>query len=270
MRKLWIAVVAGVVAAVSVAGVASAENTYEVDIASGGPGMTPGSPSKPFPSFLNFGYEVDDTQDLRPSVINQYFIAAEGIKYFPDARPTCTFAQADEAPAFDRACRKAIVGSGSIANEFGASADRTQKGPCDVKLTLINISTGSDGATTRQIRREGGMAIRIDSIQGRCPIPVHGALAAPMYDIRLGGVPTSELRFRVPDTLTHPAPAVDNSVIDVVSRVRRVTGRVKVRGKTRRVGFASAVGRKGRQRTVRVTFVDETNRRFTATTTYPR
>ena len=48
------------------------------------------------------------------------------------------------------------------------------------------------------------------------------------------------------------------------------TGKVKVQGKTRTVGFASAVGRKGAKRTVRVTFVSEDGVRSTATTTYPK
>ncbi len=68
----------------------------------------------------------------------------------------------------------------------------------------------------------------------------------------------------------HPAPGVDNSVIDVTSHVLRKTGKVKVNGKTRTVGFASVVGRKGKTRTVRVTFVDETGHKATATTTYPK
>ena len=92
MRKLWIAGVAAVVVVFSAVGVAYAVNTYEVDIASGSPNKA-GSAAKPVPSTLNFGYEVGDTAGNRPSIINQYFIAAEGIKYFPKARPTCTFAQ---------------------------------------------------------------------------------------------------------------------------------------------------------------------------------
>jgi hypothetical protein len=267
MRKLWIAVVAAVVAALSVAGIASAVNTYEVDIASGSPNVK-GSPSKPVPVSLNFGYEVGDTDGLRPSIINQYFIASEGIKYFPKARPTCTFAQASQSPSYSRACRKAILGSGTINNQAGAPTDRTQKLPCKVNLTLLNISNGP-GVT----RARGAMAIRIDTDDDanppECPIPVHGALAAPIFNVKIEGIPTSELRFRVPDDLTHPG-GLDNSVIDVVSRVQRKTGRVKVKGKTRTVGFASAVGRKGNKRTVRVTFVSEDGQRSTATTTYPR
>jgi hypothetical protein len=264
MRKLWIAAVAAVVVAVSAAGVAYAVNTYVVDIASGSPNKA-GSAAKPVPSTLNFGYEVGDTNNNRPSVINQYFIAAEGIKYFPKARPTCTFAQADESPAYNRKCRAALVGNGTIANAFGPATDPTAKAGCDVKLTLLNISNGP-GVT----KKRGGMAIRIDTDPPACPLSIHGALAAPIFDVKIEGIKSSELRFRVPDNLVHPAPGVDNSVIDVSSKVLRKTGKVKIKGKTRTVGFASAVGRKGKQRTVRVTFVDETGHRETATTTFPK
>jgi hypothetical protein len=266
MRKIWIAgTVAAVAAAVLVAGAAYAVNTYVVDIASGGPGNKAGSAAKPLPVFLNFGYEVGDSENLRPSVINQYFIAAEGIKYFPKARPTCTFSQAKESPKYASKCKAAVVGRGTIANAFGAAVDRTAKAACDVKLTLLNISNGP-GVT----KKRGGMAIRIDTDPPDCPLSIHSALAAPIFDVKIEGIPTSELRFKVPDNLVHPAPGVDNSVIDVASKVLRVTGKVKVKGKTRTVGFASAVGRKGKKRTVRVTFVDETNHRFTAFTTFPK
>lgn len=266
MRKIWIAgAVAAVAAAVLVAGAAYAVNTYVVDIASGGPGNKVGSAAKPLPVFLNFGYEVGDSENLRPSVINRYFIAAEGIKYFPKARPRCTFSQADESPAYNKKCKAAVVGHGTIANAFGASNDRTAKAPCDVKLTLLNISNGP-GVT----KKRGAMAIRIDTGPPDCPLEIHGSLAAPIFDVKIEGVPTSELRFKVPDSLVHPAPGVDNSVIDVVSKVLRVTGKVKIHGKNLKVGFASAVGRKGKKRTVRVTFVDETNHKFTAFTTFPK
>jgi hypothetical protein len=263
MRKLWIAGVAAVVAAFSVAGIAYAVNTYDVNLASGSPNKK-GSPSKPVPSTLNFGYLVDDSEDLRPSIINQYRIAAEGVKYFTKARPTCTFSQASQSPSFARACRAAIVGNGTIENEAGAPTDRSQKLPCNVDLTLINISNGP-GVT----RKRGGMAIRIDTDPPDCPIPVHGALAAPIFDVKIEGVPTSELRFNVPDDLTHPG-GLDNSVIKVVSRVQRKTGRVRIKGTRRTVGFASVVGRKGRQRTVRVTFRSEDGNLQTATTTFPK
>jgi hypothetical protein len=114
------------------------------------------------------------------------------------------------------------------------------------------------------------LSIRIDTDPPACPLSIHGALAAPIFDVKIAGIPSSELRFRVPDNLAHPAPGVDNSVIDVTSKVLKKTGKVKVKGKTRTVGFASAVGRKGKTRTVRVTFVSEDGERSTATTTYPK
>jgi hypothetical protein len=265
MRKLLVGAIVAAVAGASVVSVAFAANTYEVTPASGGPGNRAGSAAKPIPAFLDFGFEVGDTENLRPSVIRQYRIAAEGIKYFSKARPTCTFAQADESPDFNPACRRAIVGSGSIANAFGPANDRTVKGACDVRITLINVSNGP-GIT----RKRGGMAIRIDGEPPACPLPLHRSIPAPFFDVRIQGIPSHELRFTVPDNLRHPAPGVDNSVIDTASRVRRVTGKVRIRGQRRTVGFASVVGRRGRTRTVRVVFVSEDGRRVTATTTFPK
>jgi hypothetical protein len=278
MRKLWMAVAGAIVIAIAMAGVAVAVNTYDVDVAASKPGAK-GSAAGPVPAQFRFGFEVGDTEGLRPQVIRQYRIAAEGLQSFPDARPTCTFAQANDTSVTDpddlsRACRRAKVGQGAIDNDFGSPTDRTQKGDCDVQVTLFNISTGDPRfrQTVSQIRRRGGMAIRIDTYlnpdgsedTSRCPIAVHEALAAPFYDVRIQGVSTAELRFAVPDTLAHPA-GLDNSLTDVVATVQRKTGRVRVRGTRRQVGFYSLVGRKGAKRTVRVTFVDESGDRQTAT-----
>ena len=99
-----------------------------------------------------------------------------------------------------------------------------------MKLTLINISTGDPRypKTVKQIKKRGGMAIRIDTDPPDCPIPVHEALAAPFYDTKLEGIPTSELRFTVPDTLAHPG-GLDNSVVEVTSRIQKLTGKVRRR-----------------------------------------
>jgi hypothetical protein len=265
MRKLWMAVAGAVVLAIAVAGIASAVNTYDVHLANSK--SKKGSVAKPAPASLKFGYRVGDTENLRPQVIREYRIAAEGLQSFPDARPTCTFDQANAPIEFDSACNKAIVGSGTIENEAGAPNDRSQKLPCNVELTLINISTGDprEPKTVRQVKRRGGMAIRIDTDPPACPIPVHESLAAPFYDVKIQGISTAELRFRVPDTLAHPG-GLDNSVKEVESSILRKTGNVRIKGKRRKVGFYSSVGRKGKTRTVRVTFVDESGVKKTATT----
>ena len=277
MRKLLVAAMS-LAAVMAVAGVAFAANTYTVDLAKSSPGK--GTRAKPIPTKLDFGYSVGDTEGKRPFVIREYRIAAEGTYTFPKARPRCTFDQATDPNVTDpaqlsAACRKANVGTGSINNLAGAppppDSNRDQKLPCNVKLTLINISTGDPRfpKTVSQIRKRGGIAIRIDTDPPDCPIPVHEALAAPFYDTKIEGIPTSELRFTVPDTLAHPG-GLDNSVVNVVSRIKKLTGKVPVRRGVpvatakRTVGFYSLVGRKGRTRTTRVTFIDESGAKSTA------
>jgi hypothetical protein len=267
MRKLWTAVVAAIVISVAVAGIAIAENTYVVPKALiGASPNAKGSLKKPVPAKLKFGFTVGDTENLRPQVVREYRIAAEGLQSYPDARPTCTFDQAN-ALEVDSACNKAIVGKGTIDNFAGAPTDRSQKLSCNVKLTQINISSGDPAypKTVSQINRRGGMAIRIDVDQGaNCPIPIHTALAAPFYDTKVDGVSTAELRFTVPDRLAHPA-GLDNAVLKVTTTIDKKKGKVKIRGKKRTVGFYSLVGRKGKKRTTRVTFIDESGVKKTAT-----
>jgi hypothetical protein len=273
MRKLLLAAFA-LAAVLAVAGVAYAANTYTVDLAKSSPGK--GSRAHPIPSKLDFGYSVGDTEGKRPFVIREYRIAAEGTFAFPKSRPRCTYDQATNPTAntpaeLAGACKKAFVGTGAIKNLAGAPNDRDHSVPCNVTLTLINISTGDPRypKTVKQIRKRGGIAIRIDADQTTCPIPVHEALAAPFYDTKIDGVPTSELRFTVPDTLAHPG-GLDNSVINVVSHIQKKTGKVAVKhgvpaaAAKRKVGFYSLVGRKGKTRTTRVTFVDESGAKFTA------
>ena len=267
MRKLWMAVAGAVVLAIAVAGIASAVNTYDVHLANS-KAAGKGTTAKPVPASLKFGYRVGDTENLRPQVIKEYRIAAEGLQSFPDARPTCTYDQATaNAAKHDPACNKAVIGGGTIENEAGAPNDRSQKLACNVKLTLINISTGDprEPKTVSQIRKRGGIAIRIDTDPPACPIPVHSALAAPFYDVKIQGVSSAELRFSVPTELAHPG-GLDNAVKEVESNIQKKTGNVRIKGKRRKVGFYSSVGRKGKTRTVRVTFIDESGVKKTATT----
>ena len=290
MRKFWIGAVA-LVAVLAVAGAAVAANQYEVHLARGS--KSKGSLKNPEPTKLDFGYRVTDTENKRPFVIREYRIAAEGTHAYPKSRPKCTFDQATDPNVTDpaqlsSACRKAKVGVGTIANLAGAppppDSNRDQKLPCNVKLTLFNISTGDPRfpKTVSQIKKRGGLAIRIDTDPPDCPIPVHEALAAPFYDTKIEGIPTTELRFTVPDSLAHPG-GLDNAVVEVTSRIQNLTGKVPVKnGKPvfaaravasatkKTVGYYSNVGRKGKKRTVRVTFVDESGAKSTATTTFPK
>jgi hypothetical protein len=261
MRKRLIAALT-TVAVLGFGGVAFAENIYEVHIANSSP-KGKGTPSKPLPVKLGFGYTVGDTQGLRPTVIEQYRIAPEGLVSYSKLFPSCTYSQTKANPVA-RACRKAIVGSGLVRNNAGAGTDRTQKLVCNLKLTLYNLSDAG---------RNGGMAIRLDGDppapppdvrQPGCTLPVHESIKAPFFRVKLEGQRTSELRFSVPIQLQEPLPGVQNAVVEATSTVNRKTATTRIKGRRRTVGFYSEVGCKGRTRTTRVTFVDTQNRRFTA------
>jgi hypothetical protein len=56
-------------------------------------------------------------------------------------------------------------------------------------------------------------------------------------------------------------------VIDTSSTVSKKTAKTKIKGQTRTVGYYSEVGCKGKNRTVRVQFVDQQGRKFTANKT---
>lgn len=261
MRKRLIAALTGV-AVLAFGGVAFADNIYEVHIASSTPKGN-GTASKPLPVKLNFGYTVGDSAGLRPTVTAQYRIAPEGLITYPKLFPSCKFRQA-EAQQVASACRKAIVGSGLVRNEAGAATDRTQKLVCNLKLTLYNISDAG---------RNGGMAIRLDgdppaappgSQQVGCTLPVHTAIKAPFFNVKLEGLKTSELRFTVPLQLQEPLAGVQNAVVEARSVVNKKTAKTRIKRKQRTVGFYSEIGCKGRDRTTRVTFVDTQGRQFTA------
>jgi hypothetical protein len=264
MRKVVAAALAALVV-LSAAGTAYAVNEYEV-ISGGSRGE--GSPSRPAPGLVRFGFRVADTDGLRPSPSIDYRIGAEGLKYFPQARPSCTYAQAS-APDISSRCRRALVGSGIARNQFGARIDRTAKTVCNLRVRLYNIT--GPGIS----RKRGGLAIRLDADQKvitdpesreiGCPAPIGTALKGVMHDVRIGGLPASELRFSVPENLAHPLPGVDNSVVESDTTVRRLTGRVRVRGNMRRVGIYSSIGCNGNQRLSRVTFTDETGNSVRAT-----
>jgi hypothetical protein len=264
MRKRLIAALTSV-ALLALGGVAFAENVYNVTTGSTTPAGK-GTTSKPLPVKFNFGYTVGDSEGLRPLPIEQYRIAPEGLVSYAKLFPACKFSQAS-GPQLASACNKAKIGSGIVLNNAGATTDRTQKLVCNLKLGLYNISDAG---------KNGGLAIRLDgdppppppgSKTPGCTIGIHTAIKAPFFNVKLEGVKTSELRFTVPIQLQEPAPGVQNAVIDTSSTVSKKTAKTKIKGQTRTVGYYSEVGCKGKNRTVRVQFVDQQGRKFTANKT---
>jgi hypothetical protein len=130
-----------------------------------------------------------------------------------------------------------------------------------------------EAAGAAGMAEQGALAIRLDgdppapadadSRRAGCSLSIRTAIYAPFKSVRLGGLPASELRFRVPDNLAHPVTGLDNSVREAISGVGRKMRKARFRGKSRRLGFYNPVGCK-RRRTTRVRFVDEQGRLFTA------
>jgi hypothetical protein len=281
MRKFLIPAAAALVV-LAVAGLAYAANVYTVDGNTKPRGK--GTATKPLPVSLNFGYTVrDENPANRGTPVEKYFIGAEGLVTYPEEFPTCSGgsdgANNQDINTVKRVCRKARVGGGIIKAYAGPSQDQTVKLNCVLELNLYNLEPGNYGPRGRISRKHGGLAIRIDGAQpmppslddqykGQCAAPQNEAILAPYKPVRIKGVRSDELQFTVPQSLLHPG-GLDTVVQDVESAVRKRTARKRVGGRNRKIGFYSAVGCKGNQRSIQVTFISETGQKTPITKNRP-
>jgi hypothetical protein len=265
MRKLYIAALTAI-AALSLAGIALAANVYTVDGSTKPSGK--GSPAKPLPIQLSFDFQVEsDDPSVRGTPIETYAIGSEGLVTYPKVMKTCTFSQANRDGSVDPKCKKAKVGSGLVQNLVGPAASPTVKIFCNLNLVLYNISG---------VGKNGGMAIRLDGDPKEpplsspndktinCPTAIHSAIKAKFVKTKIAGLPASDLRFTVPAELLHPS-GLDTTVRNTISKILKKTGKVKIKGKKRKVGFYSSIGCKGGKRTIQATFIDEQGDKFKAT-----
>jgi hypothetical protein len=273
MRKFVIAAVAAV-SVLAVAAVAYAANVYTVDGSTSPRGK--GSASKPLPVSLNFDFSVrDENPANRGTPVEKYFIGAEGLVTYPEAFPACS-GGSDGVNNTDlnrvkQVCKKARVGGGIIKAYAGAPADQTQKLNCVLELNLYNLKPGNYGPRGRISKKNGGLAIRIDAEQavipnlndehkGKCVTEQNEAILAPYKPVKIKGVTSDELQFTVPQSLLHPS-GLETVVQNVESAVKKRTATKRIKGKNRKVGFYSAVGCKGNQRSIQVTFISEEGQR---------
>jgi hypothetical protein len=284
MRKLFTAAVA-VFAVLAVAGIAYAANVYTVDGSTSPRGK--GTPSKPLPVSLNFGYTVaDENPAFRGTPVEKYFIGAEGLVTYPEEFPTCPYstatgggANAQDASVAKKACKKARVGGGIIKAYAGPNQDQTVKLNCVLELNLYNLKPGNYGIRGKVSKKHGALGIRIDGVQasipnlndehkGKCATAQNEAILAPYKPVKIKGVKSDELQFTVPQSLLHPS-GLDTVVQDVTSAIKRIVGTKRIDGKNRKVGFYSAVGCKGNQRSIQVTFISESGQRTPVTKNKP-
>jgi hypothetical protein len=260
--------------ALAVAGIAWAANVYTVEGHSAPAGK--GTKAKPLPKALDFDFTVaDEVAANRGIPLKSYFIAAEGLVTYPEVFPNCSGgtsgANAPDLAAAQRACRRARVGGGIIKALVGSRNTPTESANCVLNLNLYNLKPGNYGEFGR-VGRNGGLAIRIDgdpppppnldnSQKGKCLAAQHQSILATYHPVKIQGITSDELRFTVPPELLHPAQGLDVTVRQVFSEIAKKTAKKKINGKRRTVGFYSAIGCKGRQRSVQVTFVSETGQR---------
>jgi hypothetical protein len=280
MRKFLIAAVAAV-SVLAVAAVAYAANVYTVD--GGTKPRGKGTASKPLPVSLNFDFSVsDENPAFRGTPVEKYFIGAEGLVTYPEEFPACSGgvdgANNPDLATVKRVCKKARVGGGIIKAYAGPSQDQTVKLNCVLELNLYNIKPGNYAAG-RVTKKQGALGIRIDGAQasipnlndehkGKCATAQNEAIIAPYKSVKVKGVTSDELQFTVPQSLLHPA-GLDTVVQFVESAVKKRTAMKRIKGKNRKVGFYSAVGCKGNQRSIQVTFISETGQRTPLTKNGP-
>jgi hypothetical protein len=239
LRKLRIITlaVAGLMAFAAVA-FALQENTYKVT-GSVSP-LKSGTKKHPKPVALKFGYTVAEKSGNRPALIKKYSIHFAGIQVNTNFFKGCSAAKIDAAQS-DAGCPKgSLMGTGSVENATGSSADETdRKLSCHLDLKLYTS-------------RNNKAAIYLHGEQSsdpakNCPLAIDKAIDATFVRNTTG----TALQFSVDETLLHPAPGFDNAVVLVNSSVRRATTTVK--GKTR--GWFETWGRcVNKKRAITVTF----------------
>jgi hypothetical protein len=242
-RKILAVAIAAVLA---LAGVAYAStNIYTLDKASTTPAGK-GSSKKPKAKKVVFSFSTNTDDGTRAKVIRFYDIGFQGLKYYGNKMPKCSYAQANQKGIADvqKSCGKAAAGGGTINNFFGDSNNPNAKTQCKLKLRIYNIGDG--------------LALRLDRDQVQdCLVNPSAAIKGKFHTIKIGGIKSVALKFEVGLNLRHPIPGFDNSVNNVTSTVKK-SGKVKIKGKKRTVGILSSVAcAKKSKRTIQVKFTDE-------------
>lgn len=240
MRRVGLlAATAALVAALAAVAYAAQVNTYSVT-AKTSPAVA-GSKKKPVPIALDFQYQVGEEAGQRPSPVKRYRIAVQGMQNNAGLFPTCTAQEINNA-GNDAGCSKsALVGTGTIDNESGATSDPNDKSvECAARIRFYA------GGRNR-------VAIYIYAGPPDCPITLSTAIDGRFVKVKGG----EALQFVVPSNLLHPVAGLDNAVVDVTSKFPKRT----VKGH----GFYELVGGcKGGKRGIEVQFLPENGDAATA------
>lgn len=235
-KTIAAALVAALVLAAAAFAASSQINTYKVT-AKTSP-ITAGSTKKPVPVSLTFKYDIGETNNQRPAVVDQYAIKFAGIWVNQKGVKTCS-AQQINARQSNVICPKgSLVGTGKISNTVGLTSDPTSKAAeCTLSLHIYNSP-----------KNHAALYIGAPDQSEKCAgVPLSQAIDAAYTR---SGTSTT-LRFAVPSTLNHPgSPTISNAVTSVSSTINRI--------RVGKVGYYSSVGGcLKKKRNVTVTFHQE-------------
>jgi hypothetical protein len=252
LRKVRFLVVA-LVAAIGISAVAYAQsNEYTVDakVPAGG------SKKKPKATGFTFNFSVKDPAGNIPQIIQHYSLGVAGTQVNTKVAKTCTDAKINAgSPPDDSVCpSKSKIGSGSITAVIGTPGQPMDSKAADCTLDLTIYNAGANKATLF-------LKTKTDA-SGNAGSNCAGAIiqqALPAKWVKKNG--GTALDFDVPSVpFRHPAPGIDASVIDVQSKLNKITAKV---GKKKR-GYFESIGCSG-DRTATATFTDESGATATAT-----
>lgn len=249
MKRIAVALVVAASMIVAAVAFGAQVNTYSVT-AKTSPTKA-GSKKKPVPVSLTFNYKVGEKSNQRPAGVNEYKIGFAGIRSDNSVAPKCSYAQIQQQQGDAKCPAGSLVGSGTITNTVGLTADPTSKAAtCTLNLRLRNQAGGmvlvlqSPAGTTC-----AGVAVN-DSIDGK----FKNASSPNGLGV---------LSFKVPSRLLHPgAPTISVAVTDVTSKINLVK-------KGKKAFFTSVGGCKAGKRAVQVVFVQEDGNSETAKSTAP-
>jgi hypothetical protein len=249
MKKIAIFMATALVLSLSaVAYAQSAGNTYTVDAKTSS--TKAGSKSKPTQIGIDFDFTVNGPNGERPGVIESYAIFFGGVKSNYAKFAKCSVTKMESEGGVEGCPKGSIVGTGFIKNATGIKTTPSDRSiQCNAQLWVVN-SGGGKGAIFVK-----GSPTSSDP-KTKCAIP----LASPIPTTFKNSSKGTTLTFTVPQTLKHPAPTLDNAVIDVDTKINSK----KTKGKA---FYESIGGCKAGKREVSVTFTTEAGAKTTEKTT---
>jgi hypothetical protein len=204
-----------------------------------------GTAKNPVPTGVRLGFDITDTENLRPLGLDRLTIRQPGAVYNGRffkacAAETITNAQSDQNCPFG-----SLVATGFARNIAGNSADRSDKSQqCYLSLRLHN-----SGRNKMALFVAGSPTAPAGQT---CPLRL--AVAIPISITTSGGAST--LNLNIPQSLKYPLGTIRNSLV----QMRLTMPRKTVRRSGERRGFLeSRGGCRGGRRSTAFTFYNEGN-----------